>query len=173
MAGFGPRAGAATAIATAERTTTIDQSASAHRQSPCASGSTPTGVVRLTGNVSPISTPLLYTAVAIAIRAGNHSRTIDGKAGWHTATPTPIRNVAEKRTVVLGPIPRKAPKRATIPRPAMSAPRTPSLAMSSEPGTAAVARSSTGRATRAPTAFSSKVQVVVDERNHRRYCHQG
>jgi hypothetical protein len=112
--------------------------------------------VSVTGRVSPIRMPLLNTAVAIAIRAGNHSRTSDGKAGWLTATPNPIRNVAEKMTVVLGPKPRTAPNSATSPRPTMSALRKPSLAIRSEPGTAAVARSSTGRATRTPTAFSSR-----------------
>jgi len=60
-------------------------------------------MVNTVGNVSPIRMPLAYTAVAIAIRRGNHSRTRDGNAGCDRATPTPIRNVAEKRTGMLGP----------------------------------------------------------------------
>src|SRR5690349_4414035 len=75
-------AGAFATSATAIRRTTADHAASAHRQSPCASGSTPAGVVSAVGTVSPIRTPLLNAAVASAMRLGNHSRTSDGKAGW-------------------------------------------------------------------------------------------
>src|ERR1700674_1606089 len=92
----------------------------------------------------------------MAMRRGNHSRTRDGNAGWLTATPTPIRKVAPKSTGVLGPSPRRAPNTATKPSPAINAPRTPNLAMSSAPGTDAIASNSTGSETRAPTAFSSR-----------------
>src|SRR5260370_35070634 len=45
------------------------------------------------------------------MRLGNQSRTIEGKAGWLTATPRPIRNVEVNSTGVLGPRPRLAPDR--------------------------------------------------------------
>jgi len=51
--------GAATPIAIALSRTSADQEASAHRQSPWARGSTPTGVVSAVGSVSPIRMPLL------------------------------------------------------------------------------------------------------------------
>src|SRR5713101_6520643 len=108
-----PPAGAATAIATAVSATTTDQRASAQRQSPCANGRAPAGLVRAVGRVSPINMPLLNTAVASAIRRGNQSRTREGKAGWLTATPTPITKVAENIIGTLGPSPRAAPKTAT------------------------------------------------------------
>ena len=54
-----PRAGAAMPIAIALISTNADQDARAQRQSSLASGSTPTGVVRAVGSVSPIRMPLL------------------------------------------------------------------------------------------------------------------
>ncbi len=153
------RRGANATIATAVTSTTTDHIAIAQRQSPCAAGSTPTGAVNTVGSVSPISTPLLKAAVARAIRVGNHSRTSAGNAGWLTATPTPIRNVAPKSTNTLGPNPRTAPNSAIVPSPITSAMRRPSRAMSSEPGTAAEASSSTGSDTSAPTAFSSRCRA--------------
>ena len=58
-AGVEVREGAAAAIATALTSTMSDQDASAQRQSSCARGSTPTGVVSTVGSVSPIRMPLL------------------------------------------------------------------------------------------------------------------
>jgi len=92
---------------------------------------------------------------ARTIRVGNQSRTSDGKAGWLTEMPTPIRKLAANRTGVES-APRNALKTAMKPRPATSAHLTPSLAISSEPGTDARASSRTGSANRAPTAFSSR-----------------
>src|SRR5947207_97356 len=51
------RAGAYNAMATALTSTKADHEASAHRQSPCASASAPTGVVKAVGSVSPIRIP--------------------------------------------------------------------------------------------------------------------
>src|SRR5207302_10556451 len=101
--GLGPRFGAASVIASALRATSTDHIARAQRQSPCASGRTPTGVVSAVGSVSPIRMPLLYTAVATAMRLGNQSRTTAGNAGGLTATPTPTRTGVVKRTGMLGP----------------------------------------------------------------------
>src|SRR2546421_7497931 len=115
--------GAAAAIAIAVNPTNTDQEARAIRQSPCAAGSTPNGVVKTVGMVSPTRTPLLKTAVATAIRRGNHSRTSAGNAGWLTATPAPMRNVAEKRIVALEPAPLSAPQTATAPSPMTNAAR--------------------------------------------------
>ena len=53
------RAGAAIAMTMAVTAIGIDHSASARCQSPCAIGKTPTGVVNVTGRVSPIRMPLL------------------------------------------------------------------------------------------------------------------
>jgi len=57
--GLACRDGAATEIATALTRTSTDHDASAQRQSPWASGSTPAGVVSAVGRVSPIRMPLL------------------------------------------------------------------------------------------------------------------
>ena len=100
--------------------------------------------------------PLLNTAVATAIRRGNHSRTNAGNAGWLTATPRPIRNEDPNSTVVLDPAPLSALNTATAPSLIASAVRIPSLAIKREPGTAATASRSTGSETSAPTAFSSR-----------------
>src|SRR5260370_188056 len=56
-AGFGPRFGAAMAIATAVAPTTTDPSASAQRQSPWAGGGTPAGVLRAFGAPPPPRIP--------------------------------------------------------------------------------------------------------------------
>src|SRR2546425_12589946 len=101
--GLGPRFGAAIAMATALKATNTDHSASAQRQSPWAAGSAPTGVVSAVGSVSPMRMPLLYTAVAMAIRLGNQSRTIAGEAGRLTAAPSPIRKEDGDTPGVLGP----------------------------------------------------------------------
>ena len=53
------RLGAANPIVMVLRATSTDHVASAHRQSPCVSGSTPNGVVSTVGRVSPIRMPLL------------------------------------------------------------------------------------------------------------------
>src|SRR5579859_2344341 len=95
--------GAAATSAIAVPTTRTDQEAMAQRQSPCASGSAPTGVVNAVGSVSPMRIPLLKAAVAMAILRGNHSRTRDGKSGCAKATPRPIKKVAPNKTGVLGP----------------------------------------------------------------------
>jgi hypothetical protein len=53
------REGAAETIAMPLISTSSDHDATAQRQSPLASGSTPTGVVRTVGSVSPMRMPLL------------------------------------------------------------------------------------------------------------------
>src|SRR6266851_5686189 len=150
------RRGAAITSPTALAATIADHDASAHLQSPPKAGSTPNGVVKTVGMVSPNRIPLLNTAVASVMRAGNHSRTREGNAGWLTATPMPIRKVDANSTGVLGPKPRSAPNTATRPSPMATARRTPSLVISRAPGTAARAKRTTGSDTSAPTAFSSR-----------------
>ena len=45
-------------------------------------------------NVTPISMPLVETALASQARLGDQMRTRVGNAGWKIATPKPIARVA-------------------------------------------------------------------------------
>ena len=69
------------------------QTARPARQEPSTSGRT-TGIISMTGIVSPISNPLLYTAAPKVIRRGSHIRTSGGRAGCMIAIPAPITMVA-------------------------------------------------------------------------------
>ena len=61
--------------------------ASAQRHEVPTSGST-SGIVSMTGSVSPTSTPLVKSAVPKLTRCGSHCRTSGGSAGWLMAMPT-------------------------------------------------------------------------------------
>ncbi len=68
------------------------QNTKPHCQLPPTIGSTK-GSINATGRISPISRPLVYTAVAKPIRCGSQLRTAGGMVTCMMATPAPMAMV--------------------------------------------------------------------------------
>ena len=131
----------------------MDQTTKLASQVP-SSGRT-TGRVNAALKSSPTSKPFDHKPVARVIACGNHCRTRAGRVGWLMLIARPMQNVMANNIGTLGPRPRSAEETPIIESPKISARRGPTLAISSEPGTAPRPRSSTGKPDSAATPFSS------------------